>query len=102
LEWIREGPGGRRILGCRQEPGEDRRSTGASCMATSSAAMSSNNAHTAEVSDQNEALRRENADLYAQIKALSQRLAQGSAGEFLSQSYFYLPQAALFFAADVR
>lgn len=42
--------------------------------------MSSNNAHTAEVSDQNEALRRENADLYAQIKALSQRLAQGSAG----------------------
>lgn len=44
--------------------------------------MSSSNAHSSQVSDQNEALRRENADLYAQIKALSQRLAQGSAGEF--------------------
>ena len=42
----------------------------------------SSNAHSSEVSDQNEALRRENADLYAQIKALSQRLAQGSAGEY--------------------
>ena len=42
--------------------------------------MSHANAHSAEISDQNEALRRENADLYAQIKALSQRLAQGSAG----------------------
>jgi len=34
-----------------------------------------------EISEQNEALKRENAQLYAQIKALSQRLAQGSAGE---------------------
>jgi hypothetical protein len=34
-----------------------------------------------DISDQNEALRRENADLYSQIKALSQRIAQGSAGE---------------------
>eukprot|EP00285_Hemiselmis_virescens_P010692 CAMPEP_0173389334 /NCGR_PEP_ID=MMETSP1356-20130122/11438_1 /TAXON_ID=77927 ORGANISM="Hemiselmis virescens, Strain PCC157" /NCGR_SAMPLE_ID=MMETSP1356 /ASSEMBLY_ACC=CAM_ASM_000847 /LENGTH=553 /DNA_ID=CAMNT_0014346461 /DNA_START=38 /DNA_END=1699 /DNA_ORIENTATION=- len=33
-----------------------------------------------EISEQNEALKRENAQLYAQIKALSQRLAQGSAG----------------------
>jgi hypothetical protein len=44
--------------------------------------MSNSNAHGSQISDQNEALRRENADLYAQIKALSQRLAQGSAGEF--------------------
>ena len=44
--------------------------------------MSNSNAHSSQISDQNEALRRENADLYAQIKALSQRLAQGSAGEF--------------------
>jgi len=51
-------------------------------MASSSAEMSGSNAHSAEISDQNEALRRENADLYAQIKALSQRLAQGSAGGF--------------------
>ena len=36
--------------------------------------------HGAELSEQNEALRRENAELYAQIKALGQRLAQGSAG----------------------
>ena len=34
-----------------------------------------------EITEQNEALKRENAQLYAQIKALSQRLAQGSAGE---------------------
>mmetsp|Transcript_30149 Transcript_30149/g.71509 ORF Transcript_30149/g.71509 Transcript_30149/m.71509 type:complete len:571 (-) Transcript_30149:94-1806(-) len=33
-----------------------------------------------EISEQNEALKRENAQLCAQIKALSQRLAQGSAG----------------------
>mmetsp|Transcript_21467 Transcript_21467/g.53939 ORF Transcript_21467/g.53939 Transcript_21467/m.53939 type:complete len:556 (+) Transcript_21467:40-1707(+) len=33
-----------------------------------------------DISEQNEALKRENAQLYAQIKALSQRLAQGSAG----------------------
>ena len=44
--------------------------------------MSNSNANGSQISDQNEALRRENADLYAQIKALSQRLAQGSAGEF--------------------
>jgi len=42
--------------------------------------MSNSNEHSSEISDQNEALRRENADLYAQIKALSHRLAQGSAG----------------------
>ena len=41
--------------------------------------MSTSNAHNAD-GDPTEALRRENADLYAQIKALSQRLAQGSAG----------------------
>lgn len=44
--------------------------------------MSGINVHSAAISDQNEALRQENADLYAQIKALSQRLAQGSAGGF--------------------
>ena len=36
-----------------------------------------------EITEQNEALKRENAQLYAQIKALSQRLAQGSAGEYV-------------------
>ena len=33
-----------------------------------------------DVTDQNEALKKENAQLYAQIRALSQRLAAGSAG----------------------
>lgn len=42
--------------------------------------MSSGNAQGGDAGDTNEALRRENADLYAQIKALSYRLAQGSAG----------------------
>jgi hypothetical protein len=47
--------------------------------------MSNSNEHSSEISDQNEALRRENADLYAQIKALSHRLAQGSAGGCLTR-----------------
>ena len=49
-------------------------------MSGASAVMSTSNAHSADGGDPTEALRRENADLYAQIKALSQRLAQGSAG----------------------
>lgn len=54
--------------------------------------MSTSNAHNAD-GDPTEALRRENADLYAQIKALSQRLAQGSAG--MCFVFWHLPTILL-------
>ncbi len=38
-----------------------------------------------DISDQNEDLRRENADLHSQIKSLRERIARGSAGEINSQ-----------------